>query len=376
MISSNSVLFTIICVFGFQAIVFSGLILLKKPRRLGNTFLALLIFFYALIPINIVVVNVLKDYDLLYVFRYIQMEMLYGIGPCLYFYTKCITTPSFRFKRKHFIHFVPFLLEFIFYRTAIYRIGSDGLYLDEMPVASYVYLTEQWLGVISILIYSFISLSILIKYRDRLKEYYSKIEHLSYRWLRIPILFFAGYFIYWKILTEIDRFVFDRSLREYYFLPNFVMLSMVTCWLGFKAYIQKEREVIQLKPFEKKSTSSPIEKDEKFLAELKQLMEQKKPHLNPELNLSTLADLLDIKPKELSYKINQNCKKNFYDLVNSYRVETFKARLQSSGAEKMSLLGHAFESGFNSKSTFNHIFKKFTELTPSQYLKKLKNTSE
>jgi hypothetical protein len=67
-------------VFGLQAMVFSALILLKKPRRLANTFLALLVFFYALIPLNIVLVNVLKDYDLLHVFRYIQMEMLLGFG--------------------------------------------------------------------------------------------------------------------------------------------------------------------------------------------------------------------------------------------------------------------------------------------------------
>lgn len=376
MITSNSILFTIICVFSLQAIALSALILVKKPRRLSNIFLGLLVFFYAIIPLNIVVVNVLKDYNLLYVFRYIQLEMLYGIGPCLYFYTKCITNPKFKFQRTHFLHFIPLVLEFIFYRTALYREGSNGLYLDEMPFYSYLYLIEQWLGVISILIYSVISLSLLVKYRTHLKDYYSKIEHLSHKWLVTPILFFASYFIFWNVLTELDRFVFERTLREYYFLPNFVLLSIVTCWLGFRAFVQKERDVVHLKPFQKQSTSNKVERDEEFLVKLKQIMETEQPYLKPELDLSTLAEFMEMKPKTLSAKINQNCHQNFYDLINSYRVEAFKKRLQASETNNMSLLGHAFESGFNSKSTFNHVFKKFTQQTPSQYFRNLKNTSE
>ena len=151
MITSNPILFTIICVFALQAVVLSGLIAFKRPRRLANIFLALLVFFYALMALNIVVVNVLKDRGMLDVFRYIQLEMIYGIGPSLYFYTKCITNPKFEFKKIHYLHFLPLFVEFIFYRTAIYRIGSDGLYLDELPSYSYVYLTQQWIGVFSIL---------------------------------------------------------------------------------------------------------------------------------------------------------------------------------------------------------------------------------
>ena len=171
MITSNPILFTIICVFALQAMIFSGWIAFKRPNRLANIFLALLVFFYALMALNIVLVNVLKDYGLLYVFRYIQMEMIYGIGPSLYFYTQCITNPKFSFTKKHYVHFLPLVLEFIFYRTAVYRMGSDGLYLDELPTYSYVYLAQQWLGVISILTYSVISLGIILKYQNQLKNY-------------------------------------------------------------------------------------------------------------------------------------------------------------------------------------------------------------
>ena len=375
MITSNPILFTIICVFALQAMILSGLTAYKRPRRPANIFLALLVFFYALMALNIVVVNVLKDRGMLDVFRYIQMEMIYGIGPSLYFYTKSITNPKFEFRRIHYLHFLPLAAEFIFYRTAIYRIGSDGLYLDELPTYSYVYLAQQWLGVLSILVYSIISLAILIKYQNQLKNYYSKIENLSLRWLQAPIIIYAGYQILWNILTEIDRFAFDNSLREYYFLPNFVVLAIVTCWIGFKGYVQKERDIVHLNPVPRKSKNKYEAKDESFLSKLRQLMETEKLYLNPDLNLSILAESLHMKPRQLSSMINQNCDQNFYDLVNSYRVEAFKVRLQSTDRDKLSLLGHAYECGFYSKSTFNHVFKKITQLTPSEYLKTLKKTS-
>lgn len=375
MVTSNSILFTIICVLAVQSLIFSGLIAFKRPRRLANIFLALLVFFYAMMVLNIVVVNVLKDYDMLHVFRYIQMEMLFGIGPCLYFYTKCITDPDFTFKRIHYLHFLPLVLEFLFYRTAIYRTGSDGLYLEELPFNSYIYLTEQWLGVISIWGYSILSLVLLAKYRKQLKAYYSKIETLSLRWLQTPILVFVGYHFLWRVITGIDRFVFDMSLREYYFLPNFTLLAAITCWIGFRGYVQKEKEVVLLKPVEEKTTEVRTVKDESFLSAFKEMMESRKPYLDPDLNLAMLADLLEMKPKTLSAKLNQNFGKNFYDIVNSYRVEAFKERLQSADRDQLSLLGHALECGFSSKSTFNHVFKKMVQKTPSEYLRALKKAS-
>ena len=375
MVTSNSILFTIICVFAVQAMILSGLIAFKRPKRLANTFLALLVFFYALIALNIVVVNVLKDYGMLHVFRYIQMEMIYGIGPALYFYTRCITNPKFEFQKRHYLHFLPLLLEFVFYRTAIYRLGSDGLYLDELPGYSYVYLTQQWIGVISIWVYSIVSIIHLAKYQSQLKEYYSKIETLSLQWLQTPILVFVSYHFIWRVLTEIDRFAFDMSLREYYFLPNFTVLAIVACWIGFKGYLQKEREVVYLKPLEKKSKTLSAKKDQTFILKFNQLMDNQQPYLNPDLNLAMLADLLEMKPKLLSSKINQNFNQNFYDVINSYRVKAFKKRLQSSERDKLSLLGHAYECGFYSKSTFNHVFKKMTQQTPSEYLTTLKKAS-
>lgn len=380
MVTSNSILFTIICVFGLQAIILCVLLIYKRPRTLSHVFLSILIFFYSLNAINIVLVNVLKDYDLLYVFRYIQLEMLFGIGPALYFYTISITNHNFKFKRIHYIHFIPLILEFIFYRTSLYREGANGLYMNPMPKISYIYLVEQWLGILSIISYSLISLFILRGYQKKLKNYYSRIDDKTFNWLKIPIIIYGGFYIFWNILTEIDRFVFDRELREYYFLPTFTIIAIVSCWLGFKGYVRKEDfyfkesddEGKKKKQLEKKLS---FDKDTNFMKKLDTLMMSEKPYLNPELNLSKLSELLNMKPKFVSQKINQNYSKNFYDFINFYRVEEFKKQVNLNNYQKLSLLGIAYECGFNSKSTFNLVFKKNTQLTPSQYIKSLKKES-
>ncbi|MBC7935667.1 MAG: AraC family transcriptional regulator [Rhizobacter sp.] len=73
----------------------------------------------------------------------------------------------------------------------------------------------------------------------------------------------------------------------------------------------------------------------------------------------------------LSKIINEQFGKNFFDYINAYRVGYFIQLAQKPASDQYTILSLAFESGFNSKSTFNHSFKKMTDKTPSQYLKEL-----
>lgn len=367
MTSPNPILTTIIFVFALQAMVLGILLFVKKPRNQSNIFLSLLIFFFALMAFNIALVNVLKSYEMMDTFRYVQLELLYGIGPALYFYTKSITDKEFKFSKKDLLHFAPVLLEFIFYRTAFYRLGADGMYQTPAHPYTKFYLAEQWLGIISITIYTVLALRILIKHQIWLKENYSNLEHKTLRWLKIPIVVFSGFWIGWNLLTEIDRFVFDRSLKETYFLPTFVGLAVVTYWVGFKGYLKAQTATSGYATKKTKTEEKPLQPE--FTKKVKEVMESQKPYLDPDLDLTKLAELLEMSPKQVSQTINRSFSKNFYEFVNDYRIEAFKKRMAAPENEKLTLLGHAFECGFKSKSTFNDVFKKSTGQTPSAYLK-------
>lgn len=108
---------------------------------------------------------------------------------------------------------------------------------------------------------------------------------------------------------------------------------------------------------------------------LTELMKTQKPYLEPKLTLGELADSLDISANHLSQIINQYEEKNFYDYINGYRVEEFKKRALKPENKNYNILSIAYDSGFNSKSSFNQVFKKSVGKTPSQYLASVKAES-
>ena len=102
---------------------------------------------------------------------------------------------------------------------------------------------------------------------------------------------------------------------------------------------------------------------------LQQLMADEQPWLEPELTLAELAHRLHTNTSLLSHVINTGCGQNFNDFVNSYRVAEAERKLQDPRLAHYSLVGIALESGFNSKSTFNRVFKKLTGGTPSEVIR-------
>lgn len=104
----------------------------------------------------------------------------------------------------------------------------------------------------------------------------------------------------------------------------------------------------------------------------RQLLEyiaQEEPYLNPALSLRSLAGQLLFHPNQLSWLLNERLGKNFNEFINHYRVATFKKLATDPANAHISLLGLAYESGFNSKTVFNTYFKKETGLTPKAFLK-------
>ncbi len=99
-------------------------------------------------------------------------------------------------------------------------------------------------------------------------------------------------------------------------------------------------------------------------------MQSQRPYLEPELTLDELATQLSVKPKILSQVINELLQQNFFEFINHYRIEEAKRLLTNPKDKKITVLEVMYEVGFNSKSSFNTIFKKNTGLTPGGFKKK------
>ena len=161
------------------------------------------------------------------------------------------------------------------------------------------------------------------------------------------------------------------GIEDYY--PMYILMSIITIWISAEAFLRPEIILIDQKvePQEKKPKPS-----DELLADaqwLRKQMELNLFYLNPELTLSNLAENLAMHPNVLSKLINEGIGMSFSDFVNDYRTQSVIEKLNDSNYSHITLLGISFESGFNSKTTFNRVFKNKTGKTPAAYKQGLRH---
>jgi len=108
---------------------------------------------------------------------------------------------------------------------------------------------------------------------------------------------------------------------------------------------------------------------QQYVEKLLEFMKEKKPYLEDNLMLSHVAAAIDIPHYKLTKIFNEKLKQNFFNFVNSYRVEEVKEMLLDPKNDHFTILALAYDCGFSSKASFNRIFKKMTNMTPSEYQK-------
>ena len=148
-----------------------------------------------------------------------------------------------------------------------------------------------------------------------------------------------------------------------------LIMALFIYYLVFIAIGQPEMFYFSSASTKSKSSEEKELNNEIAFEQLTKLMKEKHPYLDPNLRVHNLAAMLNVTPHVVSKAINMKASVNFYDFVNTYRIEEFKKRVTSKGYEHLTLLGIAYDVGFNSKTSFNRIFKNHTGLTPSEYIK-------
>jgi len=301
-------------------------------------------------------------------------------GPFLYLYV------LYSIKRKNFLqkidylHFAPALLSYVymipfyFFYSVEEKVQVDRGLVDDHDLFSNLLLIGFILSGIG---YSILSYRKLVQRERVVEENFSNSNRINLSWLRYAILGIAAVFITGTIIIIFRevlgfQFPFNADILFYSLIVGFVVYvgySGIRQQDLFTNTIINEEELVKTESEYKKS-SLKLDVATSKHNELLELMNEEKLFLNPKLTLTELAESLSISNNHLSQIINQYEQVNFHDFVNKYRVEEFIQKAQSNTS--FSLLGHALDSGFNSKSTFNSVFKKFKSVTPSQYIANLK----
>ncbi|MDX1829812.1 MAG: helix-turn-helix domain-containing protein [Lutibacter sp.] len=110
---------------------------------------------------------------------------------------------------------------------------------------------------------------------------------------------------------------------------------------------------------------------EKYTSQLEKIMQDYKPYLNPDITLNDIASYLELPSNYTSQLLNEGFNKNFSEYINTYRINEFKKRITLPESKNLTILAVAYDSGFNSKTSFNTFFKKIQGVSPNTYLKSM-----
>lgn len=364
----------------FNALFYVILLLQKKQKASHDkvliawlTYLGLFIGTYAFSSEYLVTGNQLWPVFLITLF------LLHG--PFLYFYVQSLIYPRQKWQSGIWIHLSPFIAFVLylsiasFYPEYAIRIRID--HVDHGIRSPAIYSFFLILTVLSGPFYIYLTYRLFRNLDIDIFNHFSYSEEINLDWLK-KLTYVFGFV--WTALMIIAVIHHILHLFSMMFCLNglFLTLSAFVILIGYYG-LRQEKIFVNHIPGERNTESAPdpaspglylnADQTEQYTVDLTNHMKTEKPYLNPKLTIQELADQVDIPAHHISKLINDHFGQNFFEFVNQYRVEEVKSRLNNDKYSHFSLLGIAYESGFNSKSAFNRVFKKLTGTTPSQYKK-------
>ncbi|MEC4004196.1 helix-turn-helix transcriptional regulator [Flavobacterium sp. SUN052] len=384
-----------------QGIIYTVLLFIKglKTENKSNYWLSFFIFLCSLFiaPWMLGFAGWYDNQPYRDILFYTPFQHLLFIGPVIFCYTQSLLNPGFKFNKKQFLHFLPGI---------IYLIYSISMWVyDKFIFGDYYFYKDgmdkdfdfwyQKLGLISMLIYFVLSLRYYNIYKKIIVQVVSYADSILFKWIKtyliaflimllLPIIFDCISYLYPKLNSYTGSwwfFLFFSFIMYYIAITGYS--NPINSSIPFKFSKSNTNKVLLLSEnnnfteedsiidieYETFTENSSTEID-LWKNKIETLIQEESLFNNPELTLSDLAKKLNTNVSIISKTINQGFQMNFNDFINNYRIEEVKKAFDKGEHKKTTLLGIAFDCGFNSKATFNRAFKKNTGFSPKEYLEK------
>jgi putative ABC transport system permease protein len=351
----------------FISLTFSLLLwFTRQANLLANRFLAMALGIVALWVARILAIDTglsayFPNWSLL------PMQFSLAFGPCMFFYVLKITHPEYKFRLKHLLHFSPLLLELGAYLLEISESIKTGAFTYNTIAFQLLNPVLQFLAFISIVIYLYRCHTLIENFYRGLKFIGGDRYRREWKWLHNLLTGFRLLWLLWIPVIALGYFYHDHQLFTSVCYLLYILLGSMMIWISARAFLLPIVSV-QVNPLPVLKTLLPVELKQKG-SWMKNAVNINRYYEDPELSLNSLAEKLDLNPHEVSRVINTVLKKSFNDFINEYRVQTVIRKMQDPDYDHITLLGIAYESGFNSQSSFNRIFKQMTGKSPAEYKK-------
>ena len=368
----------IISVIGFAQSIFGILIFITK--RPGHVSFSIIAIWLGVMAVSMV--GKLLPFDTVEYFKVGLFPILFLHGPLLYLYVSSLTNENFKIKWLALLHALPTIvigLQRTFGNQVSMNSSSN---LAENP--AYIYNTIYYtLLIISLVVYWVLSIDLVIKHRKNIPYYFSNYTAKNtLNWLILLVVLFLFFFVAQIFVSYVEKLL-DTEINEisslhinltiFTYLLIFVGIHQTAIYKQRKTTLEESIRINNPDNIENKHTSSVLSKKEvnELTDKIIQYLKAKKPYLNPDYCLQMMVDDLKISRQKLSYVINIGQQKNFYKLINEFRVHDVKEKLQDPVYNYYTVLAIGLDCGFNSKTSFNRIFKDETGLTPTEYRDKI-----
>jgi len=352
-----------------QGILLASVLLsAKNGNKTANRILAALTLTFSIVVSGAVLVTT----NYVFVFPHLSrlhQPFVFLAGPLLFLYIKALTSREKRFETKDLLHFALSALCFVYLLPYYFQSGVDKLKdlsseIVQESLGQWYYVRSA-LFITQFLFYLVLITLTLIKYSRKVRDRNSTDER--------AVLFQVRFFVISSVALWVGavlRYALDQTAKTNLLVPfGASVIIYAICYMEMRrpAPMASADEPQPAKKYE--NSTLTYEKSERHLRKLLQLMELEKPFTDGELTIQKLAEKLSIPAHHLSQTINERTGQSFSDFINSYRVEEAKKRLLDPTKMHYSVLAIAEEVGFNSKSSFNMVFKKHVNMTPSEFRK-------
>lgn len=306
-------------------------------------------------------------------------ETVFLLLPLLYLFAKASIYRDFKLTWSSLLHLLPMLLIHVILIPGYYlplANNPDLIWynlLNESSFTKVIYIALH----IQMFAYYFFIIKMLIHYKSILLENYASPKLDNQKWL---LQFFVVLFLVDFIATIKNIFRFGDSETLYILSEIIVNVAnlFVFFWLVIKAFKMPELFVgvkADMQLAEKLAETENDTHSPEIIQKVENHMKVNEPFLNASLSVYDLAKQIDVSARELSVAINNHLNKHFFDYVNEYRIKKAMEIFKQTTDEKLTVLEVLYEVGFNSKSSFNTAFKKFTGTTPSEFKRKVSDSA-
>lgn len=359
----------------FEGVIFIGLTFaallwfIKRKNRTANRFLSMALLAIILWITRILGVDIgLSEY--IPGWSRLPVQFSLAIGPLIYFYVLKIVRPEYKFRSKDLLHLSPLLLELGLWAFEVAESIKTGIPVYNTSTFQKLSPVLQLLAFISVSVYLYLSHRSIERFYDRQKFNGGDRYRYELRWLHNMIKNIGLLWLLWIPFTAVDYFYYHRQLGIRIYYPLYLLSAIMATWMAVVAFLRADVGVPAEAPLFTRP-QLPAELKQKA-AWLKEVIQENHYYRDPELSLASLAEKLGLHTHELSRIINTALKKTFTDLINEYRVQAVIHKMHDHAYDHITLLGIAFESGFNSKTSFNRTFRQLTGKSPAAYKSELK----